>query len=46
VAKVLCLPYYACVFSSTKFVIRAEWDLPGIEVQCGGRVEEGDKVEK
>jgi small ligand-binding sensory domain FIST len=35
VAKVLCLPYYACVFSSTKFVIRAEQDLPGTEV--GGR---------
>jgi hypothetical protein len=25
----LCLPYYAYVFSSTKSVIRAEWDLPG-----------------
>jgi hypothetical protein len=32
----LCLPYYACVFSSTKLVIKAEQDLPGIE---GGRVE-------
>jgi hypothetical protein len=27
----LCLPYYVYVFSSTKSVIRAEWDLPGIE---------------
>jgi hypothetical protein len=27
----LCLLYYACVFSSTKLVIRAEWDLPGTE---------------
>jgi hypothetical protein len=27
----LCLPYYACVFSSTKLVIRAEQDLPGTE---------------
>jgi hypothetical protein len=30
----LCLPYYAYVFSSTKSVIRAERDLPGSE---GGR---------
>jgi hypothetical protein len=29
----LCLPY-ACVFSSTKLVIRAKKDLPGTE---GGR---------
>jgi hypothetical protein len=28
-AKMLFLPYYACVFSSTKLVIRAEQDLPG-----------------
>jgi hypothetical protein len=25
----LCLPYYACVFSSTKLEIRAEQVLPG-----------------
>jgi hypothetical protein len=25
----LCFPYYAYVISSTKSVIRAEWDLPG-----------------
>jgi hypothetical protein len=25
----LCLPYYAYVFSATKLVIRAEQDLPG-----------------
>jgi hypothetical protein len=30
-AKMLCLPYYAYVFSSTKSVIRAERDLPGTE---------------
>jgi hypothetical protein len=30
-AKMLCLPYYACVFSSTKLVIKAEQDLPGTE---------------
>jgi hypothetical protein len=34
----LCLPYYAYVFSSTKLVIRAEQDLPGTEgVGEGGR---------
>jgi hypothetical protein len=27
----LCLSYYAYVFSSTKSVIRAEWELPGTE---------------
>jgi hypothetical protein len=27
----LCLPYYAYVFSSTKLVTRAEQDLPGTE---------------
>jgi hypothetical protein len=33
-AKMLCLPCYAYVFSSTKLVIRAEQDLPG--TGCGG----------
>jgi hypothetical protein len=28
-----CLSYYAYVFSSTKLEIRAEWDLPGTEVE-------------
>jgi hypothetical protein len=28
----LCFPYYAYVFSSTKLVIRTEQDLPGSEV--------------
>jgi hypothetical protein len=28
----LCLSYYACVFSSTKLVIKAEQDMPGTEV--------------
>jgi hypothetical protein len=40
----LCLPYYAYVFSSTKLVIRAEQDLPGTE---GGRGRgEGGKGKK
>jgi hypothetical protein len=30
-AKTLCLPYYAYVFSSIKLVIRAEQDLPGTD---------------
>jgi hypothetical protein len=34
----LCLPYYAYVFSSTKLVIKAEHDLPGTE---WGREREG-----
>jgi hypothetical protein len=34
----LCLPYYAYVFSSTKLEIRAEQDLPGSE---GGGGEKG-----
>jgi hypothetical protein len=33
----LCLPYYAYVFSSTKSVIRAEQDLPGTEEGGGGQ---------
>jgi hypothetical protein len=32
----LCLPYYACVFSSTKLEIRAEQVLPGSEGAGGG----------
>jgi hypothetical protein len=32
----LCLPYYAYVFSSTKLEIRAEQILPGSE-EGGGR---------
>jgi hypothetical protein len=41
----LCLPYYAYVFSSTKVMIRAEQDLPGTE---GGRRGwgRGSRVEK
>jgi hypothetical protein len=38
-ANTLCLPNYAYVFSSTKSVTRAEWDLPGTEAGMGGRVE-------
>jgi hypothetical protein len=34
----LCLPYQAFIFSSTKLVIKAERNLPGIE---GGRGGEG-----
>jgi hypothetical protein len=40
-AKTLCLPYYAHVFSSTKSVIRAEGDLPGSEGKMGECVGEG-----
>jgi hypothetical protein len=36
----LCLPYYAYVFSSTKLVIRAEQDLPGSGGGEGGKGEE------
>jgi hypothetical protein len=32
----LCFPYYACLFSSTKLVIKAEQDLPETK---GGREE-------
>jgi hypothetical protein len=41
----LFLPYYACVISSIKLVIRAEQDLPGNErgSLAGG---EGGRVEK
>jgi hypothetical protein len=43
----LCLPYYAYVFSSTKLEIRAEQVLPGSEGQRGrvgwGRREGGRK---
>jgi hypothetical protein len=38
----LCLPYYAYVFSSTKSVIRAEWDLP--ETEGGGEERWGTGV--
>jgi hypothetical protein len=34
----LCLPYYAYVFSSTKLVIRAEKDLPGTKGERRRRV--------
>jgi hypothetical protein len=37
----LCVPYYACVFSSTKLVTRAEQDLPGAEGRGGEKVREG-----
>jgi hypothetical protein len=42
----LCLPYYAYVFSSTKSVIRAEQDLPGTEGERRIKVREGSRVEK
>jgi hypothetical protein len=35
----LCLPYYAHVFSSTKLEIRAEQVLPGSDVGEKGRGE-------
>jgi hypothetical protein len=43
-AKMLCLPYYAYVFSSMKLEIRAEQVLPGSEEGRGtvwGREAEG-----
>jgi hypothetical protein len=42
----LCLPYYACLFSSTKLVIKAEQDLPGTEEGRGERARLGEKGEK
>jgi hypothetical protein len=42
----LCLPYYAYVFSSTKSVVRAEQDLLETEGGGGGKVGEGSRVEK
>jgi hypothetical protein len=43
---VLCLPYYAYVISSTKLVIRAEQDLPGMEGEERERVGEEYRMEK
>jgi hypothetical protein len=37
----LFLPYYACVFSSTKLVLKAEQDLPGTEGRRGGEGRKG-----
>jgi hypothetical protein len=42
----LCLLYYAYVFSSTKLEIRAEQFLPGSEGREGERVGEGGRGEK
>jgi hypothetical protein len=42
----LCLPYYACLFSSTKLVIKAEHDLPGTEMGRGERMGQGGRREK
>jgi hypothetical protein len=39
----LCLPYYVCVFSSTKLVIRTEQNLLRTEEERGERVEVGDR---
>jgi hypothetical protein len=38
--KMLCHPYYAYVFSSTKLKIRAEQLLPGSEGEGGEKVED------
>jgi hypothetical protein len=35
ISVALCLSYYAYVFSSTKSVTRAEWDLPETEEERG-----------
>jgi hypothetical protein len=45
-AKMLCVPYYVYVFSSTKLEIRAEQFLPGSEVGGWERVVEGGRGEK
>jgi hypothetical protein len=45
-AKILCLPYYAYVFSSTKLEIRAEQVLPESDWGEGERLEEGGRGEK
>jgi hypothetical protein len=42
----LCLSYYAYVFSSTKLEIRAEQVLPGSEVGWGQREGTGGMGEK
>jgi hypothetical protein len=42
----VCLPYYAYVFSSTKLEIRAEHVLPGSERGRGERMGVGGKGEK
>jgi hypothetical protein len=42
----LCLPYYAYVFSSTKLEVRAEQVLPGSEVGKQGEFVGGSKGEK
>jgi hypothetical protein len=42
----LCLPYYAYVFSSTKLEKRAEQVLPGSKGSWGGEEGAGGRVEK
>jgi hypothetical protein len=42
----LCLPYYVCLFSLTKPVIKAVQDLPGTEEGRGERVGEEDRGKK
>jgi hypothetical protein len=42
--KILCLSHYAYVFSSTKSVTRAEWDLHETEKGRMGRVGKGGRV--
>jgi hypothetical protein len=44
--KMLCPPYYASVFSSTKLEIRAEQVLSGRQQGGGERVGEGNQGEK
>jgi hypothetical protein len=46
IAKMLCLSYYAYVFSSTKSVTSTEWDLPETKEGRKGKIGEGDRVEK
>jgi hypothetical protein len=42
-AKTLCLPYYAWLFSSTKLVVKVEQVLPGTEGERRERVGEGSR---
>jgi hypothetical protein len=42
----LCLPYYAYIFSSTKLEIKAEQVLPGSEEGRGEKVWEVGRGEK
>jgi hypothetical protein len=44
-AKIVCLSYYLCVFSSTKLEKRAEQFLPGSEREEGEGKQEGEMAQ-